>query len=132
MFGEEDASSVAGLKLLASNELVVVEYLEEKTRLGKLLDQVHKNYLVQRREFQGAQNKIIRGISTPQNILDNLEGLFDNNKDLLDASVNFFHYAPGDALIDWIHFILPDMGFIEENDIIAATDNIEEKMLGSC
>ena len=127
LFGEEDASSVAGLKLLASNELLVVEYLEEKTRLGKLLDQVHKNYLVQRREFQGAQNKIIRGISTRQDILDNLEGLFDNNKDLLDASVNFFHYAPGDALIDWIHFILPGMGFIEENDIIAATDEIEEE-----
>jgi hypothetical protein len=35
LFGEEDASSVAGLKLLASNELLVVEYLEEKIRLGK-------------------------------------------------------------------------------------------------
>lgn len=41
--------------------------------------------------------------------------------------MNFFHYAPGDAVIDWIHFILPGMGFIEENDIIAATAEIEEE-----
>ena len=41
--------------------------------------------------------------------------------------MNFFHYEPGDAVIDWIHFILPGMGFIEENDIIAATAEIEEE-----
>ena len=47
---------------------MVTEYLEEKMRLGKLLSDVNKNYLVQRRVFEGSQNKIIRGIAKKEEV----------------------------------------------------------------
>ena len=46
-----------------------------------------------------------------------MEGLFACNKDLLDNSIAFMHYAPDDNLIGWIYFILGGHGFIEQNDI---------------
>ena len=61
--GENEDSSIAAVKAFAGFELMVTEYLEEKMRLGKLLSDVNKNYLIQRRVFEGSQNKIIRGIA---------------------------------------------------------------------
>ena len=86
-------------------------------RLGKLLSDVNKKYLIQRRVFEGSQNKIIRGIAKKEEVLSELEGLFACNKDLLDASIDFMKYAPDDTLIGWIQFILGGLGFIEQNDI---------------
>ena len=57
--GENEDSSIAAIKVFASFELLVTEYHEEKMRLGKLLSDVNKNYLNQRRVFEGSQNKII-------------------------------------------------------------------------
>ena len=54
---------------------MVTEYLEEKMRLGKLLSDVNKNYLIQRRVFEVSQNKIIRGIAKKEEVLSDLEGL---------------------------------------------------------
>ena len=84
---------------------------------GKLRSDVNKNYLFQRRVFVGSKNKIIRGIAKKEEVLDNLEGLFACNKDLLDASIDFMKYAPDDTLIGSIQFILGGLGSIEQNDI---------------